>query len=428
MPAARVARPMQRCRPMAEILRRIIAQNRAGAVAAIPSVCSAHPDVLRAALRLAQRLDRPIVIEATSNQVNQDGGYTGMTPAGFISFVNVLADQTKTDRTRIIFGGDHLGPQAWRKQPVAQAMEKARVMVAAYAAAGFTKIHLDCSEGCATEPLQLTDAVTVPRAATLARTCVALAPDTMFVVGTEVPPPGGARADEHGDIAPTTPAAARATLDAHMAAFADIGRIGGLVVQPGVEFSPMQVHPLPMARDPGLRLAVAHHSSVTLEAHSTDYQHPGVFPRLAELGFAFQKVGPALTFAWRQAVYALDLLQQSAGWGDLTVQPEMERLMLADPRHWQGHYHGTPADQRLMRHFGLADRIRYYWPQDSAVRVVDRLLDRLAGRNLPTPLLWQAFSDPVLTLAETIPGPRPRALLLAQVQAALAPYFFGDPL
>ena len=410
---------------MADILRAVIAANNRGQAVAIPSVCSAHPDVLRASLLLAERLDRALVVEATSNQVNQDGGYTGMRPADFISFVNGLADSTGTGRARVTFGGDHLGPQAWRRLPADQAMAKAHVMVADYAAAGFSKIHLDCSEGCAGEAAQLPDAATVPRAADLARTCAAHAQDVLFVVGTEVPPPGGARADDAGDIAPTAPAAARATLDAHMAAFADIGEVGGLVVQPGVEFSPMQVHHLPLTRDPGLRAAIAHHPGVTLEAHSTDYQHPAAYPRLAELGFGFHKVGPALTFAWRQAVYALDGLRVMAGWGGPIVQPAMEALMLADPGHWQGHSHGDPDARRLMRHFGLADRIRYYWPQPAAQAAVAVLLDDLAGRALPEPLLWQGFAPEVLERAEAIPGPRAQALVLAQVQVALAPYFFG---
>ncbi len=425
MPAARAGRPMRRCRPMADVLRQIIARNRAGMRAAIPSVCSAHPDVLRASLRLAQRLDRAVVIEATSNQVNQDGGYTGMNPAGFIHFVNSLADETQTDRDRIVFGGDHLGPQAWRKLPAEQAMDKARVMVADYAAAGFTKIHLDCSEGCAGEPAQLTDAQTVPRAADLARVAVAVRPDLLFVVGTEVPPPGGARDEDHTDIPATTPAAARATLDAHMQAFADIGEIGGLVVQPGVEFSPMSVHHLPMSRDPGLKAAIAHHPGVCLEAHSTDYQHAAVFPRLAELGFAFQKVGPALTFAYRRAVYALDQLRADAGWSEPVIRPEMERIMLASPAYWQGHYHGNAASVRLQRHYGLADRIRYYWPQAGAQKVVARLLADLDNRALPTPLLWQHFAPQVLDRAAVIGGPLPQALIAAQIELALDPYFFA---
>jgi D-tagatose-1,6-bisphosphate aldolase subunit GatZ/KbaZ len=236
-----------------------------------------------------------------------------------------------------------------------------------------------------------------------------------------VPPPGGARHDEGAAIAPTRPAAARATLDAHIAAFRDIGRIGGLVVQPGVEFSPMAVHHLPLDRDPGLRAAVAHQPGVVLEAHSTDFQRPAAYPRLAELGFAFQKIGPALTFAWREAVYALDWLAEAAGWGPAILRPAMERLMTADPAWWQGHYHGP--DLELQRHFGLADRIRYYWPRPESQAALAALRDRLAGRHLPAPLLWQAFPPEVLDRAETLPGDRVTALAAARVQTALAPCF-----
>ncbi len=413
---------------MSDVLRDTIARNRAGETVAIPSVCSAHPEVLRASLRLAQTLDRPVVIEATSNQVNQDGGYTGMTPAGFIAFVRGLAEETGTDPSRITFGGDHLGPQAWRKLPADQAMARAHVMVADYVRAGFGKIHLDCSEGCAGEPAQLGDEVTVARSAELARTCAQAGDPAslLYVVGTEVPPPGGARTDDHGDIPATVPQAARATLDAHVAAFAGIGEIGGLVVQPGVEFTPMHVHHLPQDRDPGLKQAIAHVPGVCLEAHSTDYQHPDAFPHMARLGFAFQKVGPALTFAWRQAVYALDTARQIAGWGAPIVLPAMERLMLDEPGWWQGHYHGDAAALRLMRHVGLADRIRYYWPRPPAQAAVAALMSDLAGRDLPDPLLWQVFPENVLALAAAIPGPRAGALAQAAVQAALIPYFFGE--
>jgi D-tagatose-1,6-bisphosphate aldolase subunit GatZ/KbaZ len=419
---------------MSEILSEVIARNRAGQRAAIPSVCTAHPEVLTACLLRAEALDRAIVVEATSNQVNQDGGYTGMTPVGFAALVHGLADRAGVARGRIVLGGDHLGPQAWRKGTAEAAMAKARVMVADYVAAGFAKIHLDCSEGCAGEAGQLDDATAAARAADLALACEAAAPGpVLYVIGTEVPPPGGARAGEDGHITPTTPASARATLAAHRAAFAARGldavlpRIGGLVVQPGVEFAPMAVHRLPMARDPGLLAALTDWPLMCLEAHSTDYQHPEVFPRLADLGFAFQKVGPALTFAWREAIYALDCLAGIAGWrrGD-SVVGVMEALMLADPHHWQGHYRGDSTDLAAERHFGLADRIRYYWPRPEAQAAVSRLLADLEGRRLPEALLAQVLPGPVLARAETLTGPRPLALARAAVQLALDPYFFAS--
>ncbi|MBP1805820.1 class II D-tagatose-bisphosphate aldolase non-catalytic subunit [Rubellimicrobium aerolatum] len=403
----------------------IIARNRAGEPAAIPSVCSAHPEVLEASLRLARQLGRPLVVEATSNQVNQDGGYTGQRPADFVATVHGIADRVGLDRAQAVLGGDHLGPQAWRHLPPAEAMARAETMIRAYVRAGFSKIHLDCSEGCLGEPAQLPDAVTVPRAATLARAAVGEAPDLLFVVGTEVPPPGGARAGEHG-IVPTTPQAARATLDAHVDALRGLGRIGALVVQPGVEFGALEVHRLPLTRDPGLRQAVAHHDGVVLEAHSTDYQHAQAFPRLAALGFAFQKVGPALTFAWREAVYGLDALARLAGWDAGDLPGTMERLMLADPRHWQKHLDPWAADLRLQRHTSYADRIRYYWPQPEAQAALSRLRAAFEGRTLPDPFLLQAFAPATLDRAEGLSDlPRAQALIQASVQEALAPYLFG---
>ncbi len=409
---------------MTNALRDIISRNRAGQTAAIPSVCSAQPDVLHASLVLAERLDREIVIEATSNQVNQDGGYTGMTPSAFIKFVNTTADSAGVDRSRIIFGGDHLGPQAWRAQDAETALAKADVMVRAYVSAGFGKIHLDCSEGCAGEPAQLGDEITAERSARLARMCNEAGDDVLFVVGTEVPPPGGARVDETGDIPPTSPIAARDTLLAHDAAFGDMaGQIGGLVVQPGVEFSPTAVHALPLDRDPGLLDALHDHPHVCLEAHSTDYQDPAVFPRLADLGFAFQKVGPALTFAYRAALYALDRLGSPQG----ALEAEMDAVMLANPKNWQGHYSGDDEALYQQRHFGLADRIRYYWPNERALAAVQTLKTSIAA-PIPDALLTQVFDTDVLDRAEALTGSQIDRLIHAQIECALAPYFIEDTL
>ncbi|MBI1416583.1 MAG: tagatose-6-phosphate kinase [Limimaricola sp.] len=422
---------------MAEVLRQIISRNRAGHAAAIPSVCSAHPDVLRASLLLAAELGRPIVIEATSNQVNQDGGYTGQRPADFIASVRALAHECGLGPDQVVFGGDHLGPQVWRKGPAEAAMAKARVLVADYVRAGFTKIHLDCSEGCAGEAAQVGDALAASRAAELAAACedAAEGAGPLYVIGTEVPPPGGARHDIAEGAAPTTPAHASATIAAHRAAFAAArldgawDRVVGLVAQPGVEFGPMQVQHLDMGRDPGLRAAVETVPGLCLEAHSTDYQHAVAYPRLARLGFAFQKVGPALTFAWREAIYALDHLRAIAGRAPAEGLPEvMERLMLAAPGAWQGHYHGDAAALRLQRHFGYADRIRYYWPHPEAARAVAALLHDVSAMSLPAPVLSQGFDAATMDRAEGLMGAtggnRPRALLLAAVQQALAPYYF----
>ena len=421
---------------MGDILRDIVARNCAGAAVAIPSVCSAHPDVISASLALAAALDRPIVIEATSNQVNQDGGYTGMRPTDFVAMVHELADTNGVDRRNIVFGGDHLGPQAWRALMPGEAMQKAHVMVAKYVDAGFTKIHLDCSEGCAGEAANLPDAVTAERSAQLAATCLQAARNPaqlVFVIGTEVPPPGGARSDEGGSIPATPGPRATATMQSHKHAFdaAGIGhafgQVAGLVVQPGVEFSPLDVHAYPMTRKLPFRAALADWPGVCAEAHSTDYQSGAVFERLAAEGFAFQKVGPALTFAWRQAVYALDMIRSYQGHGALGLFSTMQTVMLANPDHWQSHYDSNDMHLTEALHFGYADRIRYYWPHPKAQAALDELFAHIDANPPAEPLLHQVFDPAIVAQARAAELPLARALIFAEIQRALRPYFL-DPI
>ena len=406
----------------------IIARNRAGYRVSIPSICSAHPEVLRATLGWAKRKNKTILIEATSNQVNQDGGYTGKTPAQFIRDIHGLAQNMGVDSDQIILGGDHLGPQAWRHLPADHAMAKARDMVAEYVAAGFEKIHLDCSEGCAGEPAQLSDDITARRSSELASICEAAVPKgaelPKYVIGTEVPPPGGARIDEHGDIPATIPTAAMDTLAAHQAAFESNGlgdiitRVIGLVVQPGVEFSPMHVHQFPLDRDPALRSVMMSWPNLCLEAHSTDYQNPQVYPLLAALGFALQKVGPALTFAYRQAVYGLDMALGVTG-KSVGLMETMTRVMQAQPKFWQGHY---PTDDRYALHFGYADRIRYYWPDPAVQSSITQLQENIDAAAIPDPVLQQFFAPSVLERAELLSGSQFTRLVHAQIEIALDPY------
>lgn len=389
----------------------LAANRRAGVVQGITSVCSAHPLVLRAALRFAAQHGSTVLIEATCNQVNHQGGYTGMQPADFAALVRRIAAEEACPADLIILGGDHLGPNPWRSRPAGAAMAEAGAMVAAYVAAGFRKLHLDCSMGCAGEPEALDDETTAARAVQLATVAEATAaqhglPAPVYVIGTEVPPPGGA---DHAiaTIEPTSPQAARRTIAVHRRIFAEAGLEGafaraiGLVVQPGVEFGNHNIITYDPGRSGPLTALLSDEPQFIYEAHSTDYQGEAALAALVQNGFQILKVGPELTFVLREALYALDLIASDLipGYGDRSLCRAMEALMLAEPGHWQRHYPGNPEDQRLMRHYSLSDRIRYYWTDPRAAAAVDRLTTALHGRRLPLPLIWQhlpgaaAFAD-----------------------------------
>lgn len=367
----------------------------------IASVCSAHPLVLRAALRAGADTGQAVLVEATCNQVNHRGGYTGLTPAAFAELVRGIGREEGCPDDLLILGGDHLGPNPWRHLPADIALAEAEACVASYVAAGFRKIHLDASMGCMGEPAGLDDTGTAQRAARLARVAEQVAQAAggampLYVIGTEVPPPGGA--DHMLDrIDPTPPDAARETFRVHRRIFADHGleaafsRVIALVVQPGVEFGNRNVVAYDHAAATGLAAVLDDLPGLVFEAHSTDYQPVPALRALVEDGFAILKVGPELTFALREALYALDLIATELvpGHGVRPLMRRMETAMLADPGPWQGHYDGDADEQRLLRHYSLSDRIRYFWPTGAATQAVADLSRALDGRRIPLPLIWQ---------------------------------------
>lgn len=405
--------------------------HRSGINAGITSVCSAHPLVVRAALRRGGAFDRIVLIEATCNQVNQFGGYTGMTPADFVAFVEAIARDEGFDRSRLIFGGDHLGPNPWRKLAAEEALDKAETMVTAYVAAGFTKIHLDASMGCAGEPPALDDEITAQRAARLAKAAEQAAATSglalpHYIIGTEVPVPGGAD-HELTEVMPTDPAAARKTIAVHRERFAREGlqsafaRVIGLVVQPGVEFGNENVIEYRPERATSLTQVLDDEPKFVFEAHSTDYQTTGSLSALVRDGFPILKVGPGLTFALRQALYGLDLIASELfpAYGDRSLARAMERLMLEKPGHWVSHYRGTNNALYVQRHYSYSDRIRYYWTEPKAIAAVNKLIGTLRGTEIPETLLRQFL--PSLGI-ETGSRSDPEAILIAAIDGVLADY------
>ena len=378
-------------------------------------------------------------IESTSNQVNQDGGYTGMTPAAFRDAALAAADDEGLPRGRLILGGDHLGPYPWRSLPAGQAMANAAGLVTACVLAGYTKIHLDCSMRCAGDPggegEPLPEELVTGRAAELCRAaeaaCAGLPPGSdrpVYVIGTEVPRPGGEVAGDSGPRV-TRPADVERTLAATRAAFDDAGldeawrRVIAVVVQPGIEFGDDTVVDYVPGAAAGLA-AVLGRRPLVFEAHSTDYQRPAALRSLVEDRFAILKVGPWLTFALREAVFALQAIEQellpSDRWSH--VRETLERAMLERPADWAPYYGGEPGDQALARAFSFSDRCRYYWQEPAVKEALDGLLRDLVQRPIPLTLLSQYLPEQYAAVREGDLRPEPLELVRHRVSAVLDAY------
>jgi D-tagatose-1,6-bisphosphate aldolase subunit GatZ/KbaZ len=412
----------------------MISRHKAGQHVGITSVCSAHPLVIAAACRHAVHHCSPfLLIEATSNQVNQDGGYTGMTPAAFRLFVETIASNEGLDLSRLVLGGDHLGPNAWQHLSAEQAMGQAETMIDHYVSAGFRKIHLDCSMSCADDLAILPDSIAAERAAQLCAVAEAAYARVggelpVYVIGTEVPVPGGAT-ETLNDLAVTTAEHAQATIDIHEQIFRAHGldeawqRVIALVVQPGVEFDHHKVVDYQPFNAASLSRMIDSNPQMVFEAHSTDYQTRIALHQLVRDHFAILKVGPGVTFALREALWALDAIErewcaeQASGFRDVVVN-----RLKADPTHWSKYYHGVGAQLDFDLQYSLSDRIRYYWPHPEIAAAQAKMFANLTNDPPPVALIGQYLPLACAAVREGHTTNLPENLVLCHIMATLDDY------
>ncbi len=409
------------------------------------SCCSANRYVLRAAARRARMTNTPLLIEATANQVNQYGGYTGMTPAEFRMFAYACVREEGYPAERLILGGDHLGPLTWTGLDAGEAMERARALVAAYVTAGYEKIHIDTSMrlGGDDPARPLTDETIAARAATLCaaaeeayaarRRTDAAAEPPVYVVGSEVPVPGGAQEalDAHNV---TDPRAFENTIDAFSRIFSQRGldgafsRIAAVVVQPGVEFGDEDIEVYDRAAAKPLTDALLRYPSLCFEGHSTDYQPKAALKSMVEDGIGILKVGPALTFALREALFALENMERelmNAGDSPSCFRETLEEAMLASPDNWIKHYHGDDAALRFKRAFSQSDRARYYLATPSVRESIERLLEGLTAKRIPLTLAGQYLPLQCERIRDGILAERPVDMLIDHVGDRIDDYIFA---
>ncbi len=216
----------------------------------------------------------------------------------------------------------------------------------------------------------------------------------VYIVGTEVPIPGG-ELQALDALAVTPPEAARRTYELHRSAFAAHGveaamaRVLALVVQPGVDMGNVQVFDFDKAKAAALSAAVTAIPDVVYEAHSTDFQSERSLRELVEGHFAILKVGPALTFAFREAVVAMAAIEERLAPSEPSdIVPALVAAMDADPVHWRSYIEHS-GQERLLMLYGLSDRIRYYWPTAKVQAALGRLFANVDAANVPPGLVHQ---------------------------------------
>jgi D-tagatose-1,6-bisphosphate aldolase subunit GatZ/KbaZ len=311
-------------------------------------------------------------------------------------------------------------------------MEKACAMVSAYAAAGFSKIHLDASMPCRNDPRVLANEVIAERAAQLcevAESTTRSSPSQpVYVIGTEVPTPGGAQ--EEMEIEVTSTGSLQETLDVHRRAFSRKNlssawkRIIGVVVQPGVEFGNETVADYIPEKASDLSKSILQHEGIVFEAHSTDYQTAESLQQLVNGHFGILKVGPELTFMMREAIFGLARIEQEwiAGKEPSNIRAIIERVMIENPGNWKAYYHGEEHPVRVARAYSLSDRIRYYWPNAEISKALALLIQNLEQNPAPLPLVAQYLPRQAEAIRARSIRNNPTAMIHHKIRESLSRY------
>lgn len=422
----------------------MIAKRKEGIICGVPSYCTANELVIESVLKQAKRFDDSILIEATANQVNQFGGYTGMKPADYREFVYEIADRIGFPRENVVLGGDHLGPLTWVDEDEASAMDKAEELVRLFVAAGYKKIHLDTSMRLASDPTDemLSDETIAARGARLYAACeeeyqklLAKNPEEkrpVYIIGSEVPIPGGAQ-EEEDSISVTKPAAVEKTLAAYKEQFEKVGmgdafeNIIGIVVQPGVEFGDDTVFHYNRVNAAELTAAMKKYDGVVMEGHSTDYQSPAGLKEMVEDGIAILKVGPALTFALRDGIFALSAIEKVMLPEEKQVKFEdvLEKVMMENPGNWQKHYHGNDKELYIKRKYSFSDRCRYYFALPEIQEAIAKLIENIDSVDIPLGLLHQYMPLQYVKVRDGKLAKEGRALLLDSVNEITETYNYA---
>lgn len=394
---------------MRNVLFNLIEKRQLGILSGIPSYCCSNKIVIEAILEQSRRFDDLVLIEATSNQVNQYGGYTGMTPKDFKEYTYKIAKKIGFDKNKIILGGDHMGPLPWVDMPAQEAMQKAKELVRLCVLAGYKKIHLDTSMKLGDDPIneKLSNIVIAQRGVELLKECEIAYQELLkenpneikpvYVIGSEVPVPGG-ECSANQELEITKIDDFESTLLAYKQSLASQGLeeywndIIAVVVQPGVEFNEESIHLYDREKARKLCSSLKQYPDIVFEGHSTDYQPPAKLKEMVEDGIAIIKVGPALSYALREGLFALSAMEKEL----MGESPEqsyfkdvLESAMLKNEKYWKKYYLGNERKKKISRKFSFSDRARYYFIQPEVEKAIKKLFENMDKIEIPLGLLKQ---------------------------------------
>ena len=347
------------------IINKII-QNKA-----LPSFCTSNVDALNSILYFCKINKLPCLIECTSNQVNQDGGYTNKTPKLFINEIFKMQKKINFDKKKLFLGGDHLGPLPWKNNNSHTAIKNSVKLIDSFLKEKFCKIHIDTSIKCKNDK-HIDNDIIFNRTNQILRNPAIFKKikDRFIIIGTEVPLSGS------GDSKKIIKTSKQQINNESLRFKKILKSIGlknnffGLVIEPGMRYMHSSITQ-PNFKDFKEKRRISIKNNFVFEAHSTDYQSLKTLKQLVKNNFKYLKVGPEITFNYSRSLFFMQNLEKKIVKKKCSnLKAKILSTMLDNSKHWKEYY--KRKDKKLFLDSKL-DRLRYYLNSKKVVNSINLL-------------------------------------------------------
>ena len=344
---------------------------------AIPSFCSSNSQVIEILFKFCKFHKVPLLVESTSNQVNQYGGYSNNTPKEFIKKIKKIAEKEKFNKKKLFFGGDHLGPLPWKLHKSREALRRSIRLIRSYINADYQKIHIDTSIKCLNDN-KINNKIVFERTALIFRKLnLDKYKNLFFVFGTEVPLSGG---NDKSKIKQTSITQIKEEHKNFKNLLKSETNSFALVIEPGMKFMHNNVTK-PIFKNFVIKKKFSKKNNFIFEAHSTDYQQINTLKKLVSNNFKFLKVGPELTYELTRSILFMEKLEKTLNYKS-NFSKVLYLEMKKNRKYWLSYFNNkkkTVFDKIVKSKF---DRTRYYLERKKVLKAINILKNNINNLEL----------------------------------------------
>lgn len=339
----------------------------------LPSFCTSNEDVINSIINFCKKYKLPILIESTSNQVNQFGGYSKLKPSEFKRKIEKLSKNNLFPKKNIIFGGDHLGPLPWKKLDKKIAMNRAKNLVKLYFNSKFNKLHIDTTIKLKNDKTFNKEIIKNRSKKLLSNLNNKYTKKLILVLGSEVPPAGGGMIKRKYNKNLENEIISEIHLYKKIFKDLKVKNKLNLVVDPGLSFNDTKVF---KSKNNVLKFLkkISKLMNVEYEAHSTDYQSLLELKKLVKSNFKFLKVGPELTYNFTNAILKMSKIEKKYTKNHSDIKNIILKTLKQNKKNWMDYYNRADINKVLI---GKFDRLRYYWNDINIKKAKNKLFQNI---------------------------------------------------